>query len=132
MESFTTGILWIFVLLKKYAKLIYFSLIATPFFQKSLRCNFKFFFLPNIATIFWRKKNNIKAETNKTPIAATDLTWKSRFRYIKIWIYSISLRKHMPNFLKFKNIWCLFQRKFLLNPSENSNILITKRTFKIR
>ena len=69
-----------------------------------------------------KKNNNIKAETSQTTTAATDLTWKSRLRYIKIWIYSISLRKHILN----------FQRKFLLNFSENSNILITKRAFKMR
>ena len=36
-------------------------------------------------------------ETNNTPTGAI-LTRKSRFRYIKIWIYSTSLRKHTFKF----------------------------------
>ena len=42
-----------------------------------------------ITATFWRKINNdIKAETNKTPTTDSALTRKSRFQYIKIWIYS--------------------------------------------
>ena len=41
---------------------------------------------------------NIKVETNKTPTIVVELTNKSRFRYIKIWIYSISLRNHILEF----------------------------------
>ena len=54
-------------------------------------------FYPKIVTIFG-PKNNIKAETSKTTTTATDSTRNSRFRYIKIWIYSINLRKHILKF----------------------------------
>ena len=56
------------------------------------------FFSSKTATIFSLRKNNIEAETNKTPTTVADLTRKSRFRYIKIWICSISLRKHILKF----------------------------------
>ena len=109
-----------------------FSLITTPFFQKKTTNNQKIIlscsrnhriiagrcfsvifiiFRPKTATIFLRKKYNIKAETNKTPTTVDDLTRKSRFRYIKVWIYSISVRKHILKFWKFKNIWSLCQIK---------------------
>ena len=62
-----------------------------------------FCFRPILATIFGEKKNR-KAETNKTQTTIGDLKKKSRFRYIKIWVCSISLRKHVQTLLKFKNI----------------------------
>ena len=62
-----------------------------------------FFFVVQKKLLFFDEKNNIRAETNKIPATTADLTRKSRFWYIKIWIYSISLRKHTMTFLKFKN-----------------------------
>ena len=48
-----------------------------------------------ITTIYKRKINNdIKAETNKAPSTVSALTRKSRFWHIKIWIFTVGLRKH--------------------------------------
>ena len=94
-------------------KLIFFFFNHNSFFQKKkkeqhlvavqttrsqLQDALVLFFSSKTATIFSLRKNNIEAETNKTPTTVADLTRKSRFRYIKIWICSISLRKHILKF----------------------------------
>ena len=43
------------------------------------------------------EKKIIKAETKKIPNTVVDLTGKSSFPYVKIWIYKISLEKHILN-----------------------------------
>ena len=78
-------------------KLIYFYLIVTPFSKKLQRITLSsvlntgsqlqdalmllLFFLSKNSDYFLTKKenNDIKTETNKTPITVVDLTRKSRF-----------------------------------------------------
>ena len=56
-----------------------------------------------------KNNSNIKVETKKTPTAVANLLRKSRFQYIEISIYNISLRKRIWSFENLKTFDIFFK-----------------------